>query len=320
MRAIVVDNTGPEVLGIAEVPDPVPAPHEALIRVTAASLNYGEVAHAHGRQDNKLPPFPDGLVLGNDASGIVERAAEDGSGPAVGTPVVSIGGVGAWAELRAVPTAALGLAPADADLGALSTVPVAGLSALRGLKRIGNLLGKRVLVTGATGGVGRYAIQLAHIAGAEVVASTSNVDAFGTELRSLGAHEVVSAPSQVDGPVDGVLDQVGGQQLVDAFRTLAPHGVLVSVGHSAGEPETFPFGDLFGDAGRDDRSLVTFFLGAQLGLPVDLQSDLTWLATQVAEGRLDPGITWRDDWRNAPEAYAALLDRRLAGKAVIEIS
>lgn len=315
MRAIIVDSKGPERLRLAEVPEPVPAPHEALVRVSAASLNYGEVVHAHGRQDNGLPAPPDGLVLGADAAGVVVRAAADGSGPAAGTPVVSMGASGGWAELRAVSTAALGVAPVDADPGALSTIPVAGMSALRGLKRIGNILGKRILVTGASGGVGRYAIQLARIAGAEVVASARSLDRHGADLRALGAAELVGSPAEISTPVDGVLDQVGGQQLVDAFRALAPHGTLVSVGHSAGEPETFPFGALFGDAGRHDRAIVSFFLGAQS----DFEADLTWLAAQVGAGTLDPGIVWRDDWANASDAFAALLDRRLGGKAVIEI-
>lgn len=315
MRAFIVDREGPDVLRLAEVGEPVPAPHEALVKISAASLNYGEIAHAHGAQDNGLPPVPHGTVLGADAAGIVERAADDGSGPAAGTPVVTFGASGGWAQLRAVPTSMLGVVPAGSDLGAVSTVPVAGLSALRALRRIGDLLGRRVLVTGATGGVGRYAVQLAALAGAEVIASTGDVDRHRSSLVALGATEVVSGPADTPGLVDGVLDQVGGRQLVAAFDKLAPNGTLVSVGHSAGEPETFPFGLMFGDAGRHDRSVVTFFLGA-LG---DFPDDLGWLAAQVAAGRLDPGITWRDDWTRASSAFAALLNRRLSGKAVIEI-
>lgn len=310
-----MDRSTPEILQLTDVDEPVQRPDEALIRVVAASLNYGEVAHALGVQDNGLPGAPDGTVLGADAAGIVERAATDGSGPAVGTPVVTIGATGAWAEFRAVSTSMLGVVPEGTDLGAVCTVPVAGLSALRGLKRIGNLLGKRVLVTGASGGVGRYAVQLGVLAGAEVIASTGNPDRHRATLKAMGATKVVTGPAEVDGLVDGVLDQVGGSQLVAAFDKLAPHGTLVSVGHSAGEPETFPFGLMFGDGGRHDRSVVTFFLGAQS----DFAGDLGWLATQVAASRIDPGIAWRDDWARAGDAFTALAERRLGGKAVIEI-
>lgn len=170
----------------------------------------------------------------------MERAAEDGSGPPAGTPVVTFGASGGWAELRAVPNSMIGIVPEGSDLGAISTVPVAGLSALRALRRVGDLLGKRVLITGATGGVGRYAIQLAALAGAEVIASTGDVDRNRASLTSLGATHVVSTPADTPGQVDGVLDQVGGQQLVDAFDRLAPHGTLVSVGHSAGAPRLSP--------------------------------------------------------------------------------
>ncbi|MGW7416766.1 zinc-binding dehydrogenase [Streptomyces sp. NPDC054863] len=306
MRALLVDHSAPAGLRLGQAPDPRPTPHQALIRVAATSFNYGEVRHF-------LENAPDGQVLGWDAAGVVERAAADGSGPTVGTPVVTLAPDGAWAELRAVETDLIGSVPQGADLGAISTVPVSGATALRALHRVGPLLGRRVLITGATGGTGRYAVQLARQGGAHVIASTGNPAAYGDGLRALGAHEVVAEPAAVDVPVDGVLDMVGGTQLVDAYDALSEGGTLVAVGHSAEQSEHFPFGALFGDHGRHDRSLTSFFLLGCTGLA----PDLTWLAHRVAAGDLDPQIAWRGSWDKAAEAADALLGRRLHGKAVL---
>lgn len=195
------------------------------------------------------------------------------------------------------------------------TLPIAGLTALRVLRRLGPLVGRRVLVTGATGGVGRFAVQLAHRAGARVVAATSDPATFGDTLRELGADEVVDRPAAMRAGVDGVVDQVGGPVLVEAFRALAAHGTLVAVGHSSGVGESLAYGDLFGNGGRHDRSIVTFYLGDTGGFA----ADLTWLAEQVTTGSLDASPTWRGGLDRAEEAVRALLERRLHGKAVLDI-
>ncbi|GAA2089618.1 zinc-binding dehydrogenase [Streptomyces albiaxialis] len=309
MRALLIDRTAPARFRLGEVQDPDPAPHQALVRVTATSFNYGEIKHG-------LEDAPDGTVLGWDAAGVVARPAADGSGPAAGTPVTTLALGGAWAELRAVDTDLIGTVPEGADLGAASTVPVAGATALRALHRAGPVLGRRVLVTGATGGTGRYAVQLARRGGAHVTASTGDPARHGDSLRALGAHEVVEGPEALTSPVDAVIDLVGGPQLVAAHQRLAEGGTLVAVGHAPDLRESFPAGAFFGDGGRHDRTIATFYLPACHGLA----RDLTWLSAELAAGALDPQITWRGPWTRAAEPAEALLDRRLHGKAVLEIA
>ncbi|BDM69876.1 oxidoreductase [Streptomyces nigrescens] len=311
MRALTIDHSASGHLALGEVPEPQPAAHQALVRVHSFSLNHGEAAHA-------IPGGEAGTVPGWDAAGVVLRAAADGSGPAAGTPVVTLGANGAWAELRAVDTDWIGAVPEGTDLGAVSALPVAAGSALRGLRRLGPILGRRVLVTGAGGGVGRFAVQLAARGGAHVIAATSDPSKADV-LRALGADEVVTGPEGLASiePVHGVIELVGGSELVAAYDTLAPHGTLVAMGHASGAGEHFEFGTLFGNEGRHNRTIATYFL---LDDAAGIGTDLSWLASLVARGELDPQVGWRGDWSRAAEATEALIARRVRGKAVLDVS
>jgi NADPH:quinone reductase-like Zn-dependent oxidoreductase len=208
VRALVYRPGAPAGLRLDEVPEPVPTEAQALVEVRAVALNYGELAYL---ETSREP----GEVPGWDAAGVVVRAAADGSGPPEGTPVTTFGWSGGWARLRAVDTDQL--APAgDVDLGAASTLPVAGVTALQAVRALGSVLGRRVLVTGASGGVCRFAVQLAARAGAQVIAAVGN-QARGEGLVGLGAAEVVVGLDGVTEPVHGVLDNVGGDLLTRAF-------------------------------------------------------------------------------------------------------
>ncbi|MFB4314875.1 zinc-binding dehydrogenase [Actinomadura sp. 21ATH] len=290
-------------LAVNVVPDPAPTESQALIRVAAFSLNFGEIAY---RSAGARP----GYVPGWDAAGVVVQAAADGSGPAAGARVVTFGWSGAWAELRAVNTADLAVVPESVDLGTASALPVAGVTALQALRRLGTVSGRRVLVTGASGGVGRFAVQLAARAGAHVIASVGG-PARADGLRELGAAEIVFGPENLDGRLHGVLDNVGGRQLAEAFYRLEDDGVVMAVGRAARETTVIDF-ELAGTRSARGR-IENFNVSTPFG------GDLAHLLGLLAAGELDAQVGWRGPWERAEEAAAALLARQVAGKAVLEL-
>lgn len=302
MKALVFDPNAPRGLRLADVPAPSPSPSQALIQVRAIALNFGELAFiANMRQP--------GDVLGWDAAGIVIRAAADGSGPQEGAQVSTFGWGGGWAELRAVETNEIGVAPDEIDFGAASALPVAGVAALRALRKLGPTIGRRVLVTGASGGVGRFAVQLAHRAGARVIAYVGSA-ARGEGLREIGADEVVADLDEVTMAVDGVIETIGGAVLGKAFSLVAPGGSLQSVGMASLAPSTIDFEV---ERFRPDKRIEVFNAGARFG------TDLTFLLQLLAKKALDPQIGWRGSWERAREAADALLARQVKGKAVLDL-
>jgi len=305
MRALLVDPGSPARLRLGDAPDPVPAAGQALIEVRHSSLNAAELFFAGTSEP--------GTVLGFDAAGVVVAAAADGTGPGAGSRVVSFAGRGGWAELRAVDTADLAVVPDDVDLAAAATLPVAGGTALRALWQAGATAGRRVLVTGASGGVGSFVVQLAALGGAHVIASVGSPER-GEGLDRLGATHVVVGLDGVDEPVDIVIDQVGGPQMVDAYRLLAPGGTLQSVGWASGQPAAFPPGSTLGSPAP--KSIVSVYNGSGLA---DRHRQLTALLDLLAAGKLTVQIGWRGSWEQVADAAQALSTRRLAGKAVLDI-
>lgn len=305
MLAITAANKPPHV-ELADVPDPEPQRHEALVEVRAISLNRGE-----SRRLSRLEP---GTRTGWDLAGVVRRAAADGSGPAEGARVVGLMQSGAWAQLAAVRADWLAELPDGVSFEQAAALPVAGLTALRALELGGFVLGKPVLVTGASGGVGRFAIQLAKLGGAHVTAIARRQEG----LRELGADEV--AEEIPPGPGAGyelVIDAVGGLVLGTAIQRVAPGGLVVSFASTVDEPVAYPARELFSRA--PGARVYGLYVFAELEHTRTAASDLSRLAGLVATGRLDTQIDHRGSWREIGAAIEALLERRINGKAVLRI-
>jgi NADPH:quinone reductase-like Zn-dependent oxidoreductase len=304
-RAVVVDPDAPGRLVIRPVPEPEPDRGEAVVAVRAISLNRGEVRRAGLAAAGWRP--------GWDLAGVVERAARAGSGPAAGARVVGLLPEGAWAERVAVPTHALAELPEKVTFSQAATFPVAGLTALHALARGGLLLGRRVLVTGATGGVGDFAVQLARLAGAHVTASVRRPEQAAA-VRALGAHEVVVGDDIPAAPTYHlVLDSVGGRTLGTALAALDRGGRCVTLGVSAAAEVSFDARQFFITG---ETTLYGFYLFSELGRE-PAGRGLRRLAELTAAGQLAPHVSVERPWAEIAQVAQDLMARRFPGKAVL---
>lgn len=307
-KGVVVDQSAPGNVRVTEVEAPAPLPDQAVIRVAATSLNRGEIRMAQ-MGDN-------GRRIGWDFAGTVERAAANGTGPKEGARVVGFLRTGAWAERIAAPTEALALLPDSVSFAQAATLPVAGLTALYGIEKNGSLLGRKVLITGGSGGVGHFGIQLARIGGAHVVATVRSEDKVAL-VRDAGAHEVLVGDDPKllgkHGPYDVVLDGVGGAMLGAAASHLAPGGVCVIYGTTAGSEVTFNAQALYRTGGASIYGLVLFHELRSTPASVGLAR----LAALVAQGSLRPLIEIEAPLDRISELAQKLTDRKFTGKAVI---
>jgi NADPH:quinone reductase-like Zn-dependent oxidoreductase len=309
----------PEVLRIDEIARPEPGPDGVLVRVRAASVNRVDWYDVTGRPWIARPITglrgPKSPPVGVDFAGTVETVGEDVTDLKSGDDVFGIAN-GSFAEYACVKKAAA-LKPANVSFEDAATLPVAGLTALQGLRDHGRLQpGQCVLVNGASGGVGTFAVQISKALGAEVTAvcSTRNVE----QARSLGADHVIdySRDDFTEGGrrYDLMLDIAGSKSWRQCRRVLTPNARLVIVG-GEGNPLIGPLGHI-----------AAMWLGAKLGsrtatfFVADLnRPDLDFLGELLQTGQLKPVVEKRYELTEVADALRYMGDGHARGKLVIAI-
>lgn len=291
-------------VAIGQSPEPEAQPGHVIVQVAAFSINRGETY-----QLEKSSP---GWRPGKDLAGTVVHAAPDGSGPPVGTRVVGHANDGAWAELALVPADRVAELPDSVSFTTAAALPLAGLTALRLLRVAGPLPSRKVLFTGASGGVGHYFTELASGQGAHVTAITASAER-GERLLQLGAMEVCDSVEATTGTFDVAIESIGGSTTKQAWHRLEPHGLLIWIGQASRTPPELDYFDWDGAMSVTIRKLNYLDSTHTVG------EDLATLARLIDRQRLHPEIGFLADWSETGDAIAQLLGRRVRGNAVLTI-
>lgn len=311
MKATIVDRATPCRLAVREVGGHAPGPSDCMVRMVATSLNLGECKRA-------LTVADDGFRPGWDVAGHVAIAAADGSGPPLGTRVVGFVESGAWAEEVVIPARRLAVIPDGVTFEQAACLPVAGLTAWYALAQGGLLAGKRVLIDGASGGVGHLACQIAAAAGADVMAVVRRA-AAGAPLAKIGGVDVLVTETLSDalsaGPFDVIVNSIGGDALGQALGMLAGDGVCVTLGDAGDKPAAFNPRPFF-RAGS--ARLYGLFVYEEIHRHPPAPA-LARMMRLIERGLLSPEITEIADWTAIGDTARRLVDRRITGKAVIRM-
>ncbi|MFK0284750.1 NADP-dependent oxidoreductase [Streptomyces sp. NPDC090499] len=294
---------GPETEAFAELDRPVPGPGELLIAVRAAGVNPVDWKLRGGfrRPGEGAARFP--VVLGSEAAGVVEETGAGVTGFAAGDEVFGNTSGGAFAEYALLTASVTAHKPAALSFADAATLPVAGATAYDGVRQLDLPEGATLLVTGAGGGVGAAALQIAHAWGLRVIGVAS--EAKKDLVESLGAVHVASGPDLADrvravapDGVDGVYDLVGGEVLAEAAGLLADRTRLITAGAA---PET-----------------VAALGGARVAR-ARTAAVLDEVAELVVAGELDPHVSRTFPLDRADEALRAVEEGHALGKIVIEV-
>jgi len=323
MKAIVYEKYGsPDVLHLQEIERPVPGENQVLVSVQAASVNAADWRMM--RADPFLVRLQAGLfkpkkdsILGADIAGRVEAVGSNVSQFRPGDEVfgdVFASGFGGFAEYKCANENELVLKPSNISFEEAAAVPMAGLAALHAVRDVGRVqAGQQVLINGASGGVGTYAVQLAKHFGAEVTAvcSTQKLD----QARALGADHVVDYTQQDftrSGHLyDVILGLNGFRSIFDYRRTLRPQGRYVMTGGKSSQLfQALLLGPLISMAGGRKVVVVS---------STPKQQDLQFLKALLETGKLKPIIDRRYPLREVPEAIRYVENGHASGKVVIVV-
>jgi len=322
MRAIVQEAYGSaDVLHLTQIPTPTIAENEVLVRVHAAGLDRGTWHVTRGLPYALRLAFgvraPKNPVPGMDLAGTVTAVGAAVTRFAVGDEVFGVG-KGSFAEYATARESQLALKPANISFKQASVVPVSACTALQALRAAGRIPpGQKVLILGASGGVGSYAVQLAKAAGAEVtgVCSAAKMDL----VRSLGADHVLDYTTQdfADGTkhYDLILDIAGNPTLARLRKALTPTGTAVITGGEEG-------GSWTGSIDRQFRALaLSPFIGQRLTMVMGTQdvADLEYLAGLIDAGTLTPTVDRSYPLEQVPDAMRYFDAGKVRGKIAITI-
>lgn len=322
MKAIVQDGYGsPDVLTLCEVEKPVLDDDRVLVRVRAASVNAADWHILRSRLPQLigfLLRVPSSRVRGGDLSGVVEAVGRNVTRFKPGDEVFGVGR-GSFAEYATAPENALALKPRGLSFEQAAAIPGAGCTALQGLRDKGHLTpGQTVLINGAGGGVGTFAVQIAKALGARVTAVTSprNMDL----LRSIGADEIVDYTKEdftKRGQRYDVLFDVGANRsFADCRRVLSSNGVLVLVGAGRGRGTLAPLVRVL-------KGQLLSRIGSLRVAPMLTRvrhEDLVVLKELVEAGKLSPVIDRRYPLREVPDAVRYVGEGDARGKVVIDVA
>jgi NADPH:quinone reductase-like Zn-dependent oxidoreductase len=314
----------PDVVHYEDIAKPSPGEHEVLVRVHAASVNPLDWHYVEGtpylvRTDPQAGfGAPRNPRLGVDFAGTVEAVGKSVTRFKPGDEVFG-GQYGAFAEYLAVPEdRAIALKPANVTFEQAASVAIAGITALQALRDRGQLhAGQKVLINGASGGVGTFAVQIAKAMGAEVtgVCSTRNLEL----VRSIGADHVVDYTREdfTRGAVryNLILDNVATHSPLEYRRVLEPNGLYLWIG-------SVDFGNWFGFLGKPLEGVVVSWFTSQkfsmMGAQLD-RDDLAYLAALMQSGKLTPVIDRRYPLSQAAEALRYLEKGHARGKVVLTV-